>query len=424
MPTLPRAPRWNRLLSLPAAIVLPFSGSAENSNPEWPRWRGSDGLGTLSNDPPIDPSGGVGLEMLWTRPVGGGYAGVTVAEGRVYTMDRQGESPEVSERILCFDADSGTPLWNHEYPADYAGLEYDSGPRASVTIHDGLAYALGANGDLHCLEAATGEIAWSVAAVTELGAVRPKWGFAASPVIWKDTVIVHLGIPEGGGYVAFDRRTGEERWRGSADPAGYATPVFTRGKGGRDLMVAWTPKHVQVLDPDNGALVWEYPYEITYGVSIATPVVREGLVFVSSYWHGARALRLDDGELAWEDDMLRGLMACPLYRNGTGYLLERETGLVAFDFQTGRKRWDDAHQLTPADRNPQASLVHLDDTDQVLALNANGELIHASLSDAGVTEHWREQLTGKTWAHPAFDATRVFARDDRRLVAARLPRER
>ncbi|MCB1079342.1 MAG: PQQ-like beta-propeller repeat protein, partial [Verrucomicrobiae bacterium] len=315
---------------------------------------------------------------------------------------------------------TGAPIWTHSYDADYSDLEYDSGPRASVTIAEGRVWTLGTSGKVHCLDAASGNVLWSIDGVATLGAKRPKWGFAASPVLWKDTVIVHLGVP-GGGFVAFDKLTGEERWRGSNDPAGYCTPVFAM-VGDQDRMIAWTPEHIQSIDPESGQVIWEFPYEITYGVSIATPIVHEGLVFVAGYWHGSKALRLSDGSLAWEDnDHLRGLMSQPLYRDGVGWLLDKQLGLVAFDWKSGRKLWDDGHSLTPQDRNPQVNLVRLGETDGILALNANGELIHGTLTAARFEEAWREQLIGKTWAHPAFSGDLVFARDDRSVVAARLP---
>lgn len=403
-----------------ALATAPISGWADDPD-GWPRWRGPQGDGTWLHAPAIDPDGGDGLEPLWRQTIGGGYSGVTVAGGRVYTMDRQGQTPQVTERVLCFDAQSGEPVWTHSYASDYSGLEYDSGPRASVTIADGKVWTLGTSGHVHCLDAATGRVIWSLDAMARFGAVRPKWGFAASPVIWKDTVIIHLGVPDGGGFVAFGKDDGVERWRGSGDPAGYCTPVFTR-HGDRDLMIAWTPAHIQALDPDTGRTLWQFPYEITYGVSIATPIVHDGLVFVAGYWHGSKAIRLADGSLAWEDNThLRGLMSQPLYRDGVAWLLDKQHGLVSFDWKTGQKIGDDAHRLTPAERNPQVNLVWLGQTPGVLALNANGELIHGTLTRDGFTEAWREQLIGKTWAHPAFAGDRVYARDDRSLVAARLP---
>lgn len=382
---------------------------------DWPRWRGARGDGTWAGAQVISPEGGV--ERVWQQPVGGGYSGVTVADGRVYTMDRQGDN----ERVLCFDAATGDPQWSHAYPASYDGMEYGSGPRASVTIEKGKVWTLGASGHVHCLDAGTGRVLWSVDGMGRLGAVRPKWGFAASPVIWKDTVIVHLGVPKGGGFVAFGKDDGRERWRGSADPAGYGTPVFTR-HGDRDILIAWTPAHIQALEPDTGRLIWEYPYEVTYGVSIATPVVHGDLVFVAGYWQGSKCLHLGDGSLAWEDnEHLRGIMSQPMVRGGVAWLLDKQHGVVCFDWKTGRKIGDDGHALTPPDRNPQVNLVWLGDSERVLALNANGELIHGALKREGFEEVWREQVIGKTWAHPGFAGGMVFARDDRLLVGARLP---
>jgi len=403
-------------------LMLPFVlfASLGGAQADWAQWRGPQADGTWPGAPALSKGGG--LEIVWKEKLGGGYSGVTVADGRVYTMDREAGPSDaaVTESIHCFDAESGNPLWRHAYSADYSGLEYGSGPRASVRIHDGKAYALGANGNVHCLDAASGKMIWAIDAAEKLNAGRPRWGFAATPVIWKDTVIFHLGVP-GGSYLAFDQETGKEIWRGPDDPAGYATPVFTK-QGNRTLMIGWTPKHIVALDPDGGEVIWKAPYDVTSGVSIATPLIHQGMVLASGYWQGSKAIRLADGSLAWENnEFLRGLMSQGFARDGTAWLLDKEHGLNCFDLETGAKHWDDGHQLTPADRNPQATFVRLGESEDFLVLNANGELIHATITRDGVTEHWREQLTGKTWAHPAYVGHHVFARDDRSIVCAKLP---
>ena len=187
-------------------------------------------------------------------------------------------------------------------------------------------------------------------------------------------------------------------------------------------MIGWTPKHIVALDPDSGETVWKSPYDVTSGVSIATPMIHDGIVLAAGYWQGSKAIRIADGSLAWENnEYLRGLMSQGFARDGVAWLLDKEHGLNCFDLKSGEKFWDDAHQLTPTDRNPQATFVRLKDSDAFLVLNSDGELIHATIDRDGVTEHWREQLTGKTWAHPAYVGDRVFARDDRSIVSARLP---
>ena len=115
-------------------------------------------------------------------------------------------------------------------------------------------------------------------------------------------------------------------------------------------------------------------------------------------------------------------MAQPLCRDGTVYLLDRTYGLTAFELQTGKILWRDEHRLTASGRNPHASLVWLHKKGgQVLSLNAEGELVFLTLSPAGYLEHWREQIVGETWAHPAYSGNVVLARDDRNVFCWELP---
>ncbi|MEM7012533.1 MAG: PQQ-binding-like beta-propeller repeat protein [Verrucomicrobiota bacterium] len=390
-----------------------------SANADWPRWRGPNADGTFPNAPQVSKDGG--LELIWKQNIGGGYSGVTAADGRVYTMDRaEADSEDVTERVLCFDAKSGEPVFTFSYEAKYGDLQYGSGPRASARIHDGKIYTLGANGNIHCLDAVSGELIWSVDSAAALQAERPTWGFAATPVIWKDTVIFHIGVP-GGSYVAFDKDSGKKVWRGPDDPAGYGTPLFIK-RGDRDLMIGWTPKHIAALNPDDGEVIWKSPYDVTSNVSIATPLIHDDIVLASGYWQGSKAINLDDGSLVWENnEFLRGLMSQGFARDGYAWLLDKEHGLSCFELKTGKKLWDDEHQFTPTDRNPQATFVRLRDSDEFLVLNANGELIHATITTEGIEEHWREQLIGKTWAHPAYSGEYVFARDDRSIVCTKLP---
>lgn len=334
-------------------------------------------------------------------------------------MDRQTE-PTSIERVLCFDALTGEPLWTHSYDAEYGKLAYDSGPRASPTVHGGYVYTLGAVGHLYCLDALTGAVLWVKDTVAELGAQQPRWGFAASPIIWNDLVIAHIAAQPGGCLVAFDRFTGKEAWRTSGDPAGYSTPIVIQHQD-HEQLICWSPKHILSFSPDTGEPYWSLPYDVTNGVSIATPIFQEGIVFVSGYWEGSKAILLGDdphdATLLWEDsELLRGLMSQPLYRQGHVYLLDKIHGLSCFELKTGRKLWDDANQMTPRGRNPQATMVWVGDTGHMLVLNSDGELILAQLSPEGYTEHSRTRIIGRTWAHPAYSGNHVYARSDEELV--------
>lgn len=410
--------RWVVLLG------ICFSASSLAQAEEWPRWRGVRGDGTWRGPEIAESVPESGLTKVWEHDIGGGYAGVTVANGLAYLCDRVKE-PQELERIRCYDAQSGELKWSYDYPVQYGMLDYGNGPRAAPTIHDGRLYSLGAVGHLCCLDAATGEKIWAMELIADRGGRMSTWGYSASPFIVDDNVIVLTGADQNKSVVAFDQQSGEVCWSSLSDEAGYATPMVIEHNGARQL-ICWTPSHIRSLDPTDGRLFWSVPYEVQYGVSIATPIFQEGIVFVAGYWDGSKAIQLGqtprDASLLWEDKrLLRGLMSQPLYRDGYVYLLDKQYGVTCFELKSGKKRWDDGNQLTPRGRNPQASLVWLNDSDRILALNADGQLVLAQLSPEGYKEFWRTPIIGETWAHPAYAGTRVFARSDTKLVCYELP---
>jgi formylglycine-generating enzyme required for sulfatase activity/outer membrane protein assembly factor BamB len=406
---------------------------AHSAGEDWPRWRGPRGDGTWRGpELPAQWPGG-GLKTAWRQPVGGGYSGVAASRGRVYTQDyRPGPAAPAGraaattgrERVLCHDARTGKLLWSHAYPVSYRGLSYANGPRATPTVHGKRLFALGAVGHLHCLDAATGVVLWSRDLARDPKARLPGWGFAASPVVFEDLLILHAGAEPDGCLVALTLQTGKEVWRSLPDPAGYATPLLLEHEG-KPQLVCWTPTHVRGVEPRTGRRLWAVPFEVTYGTAIATPIFQEGTVLVSGYYEGSKAIRLGPSppgaEVVWQDRRnLRALMSQPLARQGHAYLLDRRYGLTCLELKTGKKVWDDGHRSTPKGRNPQATLVWLGETGRALILNSDGELILASLTPAGYQEHGRAGIIGPTWAHPAYAGDCVYARDDSELVCVLL----
>lgn len=238
--------------------------------------------------------------------------------------------------------------------------------------------------------------------------------------MFEDALIVHSGAEANACYIAFDLKTGEERWRSVDDAAGYATPLLIEHDGAQQL-VCWTPTHVRGLDPRSGELLWSVPFEVNYGTAIANPIFQEGLVLVSSYYEGSMAIRVGsdarDVDVQWHDRRnLRGLMSQPLYRDGHAYLLDKRHGVTCFEMATGRKLWDDDNRMTPKGRNPQATMVWINDADRAITLNSDGDLILLRLSPDGYSEQSRTNIIGRTWAHPAYAGNCVYARSDSELV--------
>jgi len=412
----------------------------------WPSWRGPRGDGSWNAPRIADSWSKQGLPVDWTVEIGGGYAGVSVAGHRVITMDRQviedtdraADSDETTrpgeelERVLCFDLQTGKERWTFDYEQPYGDLDYGNGPRAAPTIHGDTVLTLGALGKLNCLKVADGSVIWSHDLIKEFEGRPPVWGYAASPLVYQDTVVVFAGGDDGFCLVAFDLKTGQLKWHSLSDKAGYSWPVPVR-RNGRTQLVCWTPSHIRGTDAADGRPLWNVPYEVAEGVSIATPIVHEDIALVCGYWAGSRAIKLGqnptDAKLLWEENRyLRGLMSQPLCRNGYGYLLDKQYGLTCFELRNGKKLWDDKNSLTPRGRNPQASIVWLNeegrtDRNRIIALNAEGELVLATITPNGFAEHARTTIIDPTWSHPAFVGHRVLARSDTRLVCVQLPTE-
>jgi outer membrane protein assembly factor BamB len=222
---------------------------------------------------------------------------VAVAGGRVYVQDSKGGN----ERLVCFTAADGKQLWADEYPADYAGKlgGYAAGPRATPTIHDGRAYTVGALGKFRCVKLngdAPPELAWERDLLGEYGgnlqAEEMRWGFAGSPVVDGDLVVVAAG-GKWGSVAAFDRTSGEPRWAVGETLGAYSTPVVGTFGGVRQV-VAMTGGSVVGIGLPDGKMLWEYPWKTQYNMNAASPLVVGEYVFVSSdYDHGCAVLRVE-----------------------------------------------------------------------------------------------------------------------------------
>jgi outer membrane protein assembly factor BamB len=419
------ATSWYLLAScwIVAFVMAPLALSED-----WPDWRGPRRDGTWNAPPLSIPFPSPDQNILWRKPIGPGYAGISVEKNRVVTLERipSPESPTAGqERILCLDADSGNLLWSHSYPADYQSLDYASGPRANPAIINRVVYTLGAVGQACALDLDTGRLLWQRDLRQQESAQIPTWGLAATPLVIDDQVILHAGLPNGS-IVALDAQTGQERWRSINEPAGYATPLLIEPPFGPQLVV-WTPEQIHGIDPKQGRIEWSIPYRVTYGVSIATPVFGDGILFVSGYWEGSKAIALGpkrtDATLLYEENRwLRGLMAPPLQAEGDIFLLDKKHGLTCFERRTGKKKWDDANAMTPAGTNPQATYVWTQRGREILAFNSDGDLIRAELNPDGYRELDRVHLldpappSNTLWANPAFAGDSLYARSDREIL--------
>ncbi len=390
----------------------------------------------------IDEFASPQIDILWRQPIGPGYSGPTVAEGRVFVTDRRSE-PEPVERVHCFDAVTGTPLWDFSYPCVYT-ISYEAGPRAAVTVDAGRAYALGAMGHLHCLAAETGQVVWKRDLDQEYSISddrrMPIWGIAAAPLIYRQLVIVHIGGRDNASIVAFDKASGDFVWKSLRDQAQYSAPILIE-QAGRDVMVCWTADSVAGLDPATGNVYWRHPMEPSrMPIGIATPVVNGDRLFVTSFYDGSLMLRLRQDQPSVEPlwrrvgpsekntDALQSIISTPLFLGEHLYGADSYGELRCLEADSGDRVWED---LTATPRARWSNLHFVQNGDRTWMFNERGELIISKLSPEGFQEISRAKLIeptryqlnrrgGVCWSHPAFANRHVYARNDKEIVCASL----
>ena len=422
-----------------SGLVFVVMGSINaNWADEWPQWRGAQSQGIWYETGIRNHFDSDQITLRWRIPISSGYSGPTVANGRVYITDRIID-PDQTERIHCFDWKSGENIWTHEYSCTYSGVGYEAGPRAAVTIFDGVALSLGAMGDLLCLDAATGKVRWHHR-LSETHKIRmPIWGVTAAPVVFQESVIVQIG-GEGACVVAFDLESGKESWRALNDRASYSAPIFIR-QADEAVLLCWTGDNIVGLSPASGNVHWSIPRPPNkMPINVPTPVVQGDRIFFSSFYDGSTMIRIGKStttaELLWhregvneiDTDALHCMISTPLFLGDYIYGVDSYGQLRCLKADTGDRVWED---LT-ATRSARWSNIHMvRNGDNVWMFNEEGQLIIGRLSPDGFQEISRAQLIeptqeqlrqrgGVCWSHPAFAYKHIFARNDRELVCANL----
>jgi len=408
---------------------------------DWPQWRGPKRDGVWRETGIVERFEKNQVDIAWRAKLGPGYSGPTVADGRVYVMDRK-ERPKHEDRVLCFNAQSGQTIWSHAYKCAYGGVSYPNGPRASVTVVDGRAYALGTTGHFHCFDAANGEVLWQKDLSAEYAMRVPIWGVSASPLVEGEVVVVQVGDANDACLVAFDKRTGIEKWRALTDQPSYAAPIVIEQAHQR-VLVCYTGDNVVGLDPGSGKVHWTYPFPPTTDIvqAIATPVVHRDLLFMTNFFDGSLLLRLRQDkpgvEKVWkrvgpserQTDGLQSMISTPVLKGDYIYGVDSHGELRCLDLMTGKRIWESDAAVR---HNRWANIHFVENGDKVWMFNEHGELIISRLSPTGFEEISRAKLIeptrdqcpsrrgGVNWSHPAFANRHVFARNDKELVCADL----
>jgi outer membrane protein assembly factor BamB len=371
-------------LSLIAAAALL---AANSPAADWPQWRGlsRDGISseTVSAAWPAE-----GPKVLWRASVGTGFSSISVSQGRAYTMGNTNNE----DTIWCFEAATGKRIWQHTYPAQLTPQWYEGGPGSTPTVSGDRVFTISKWGDVFCLNAAKGTVLWQ-RDLRRDGIKPPRWGFAGSPLVWDDLVILNAGTAG----IALER----------TNAAGYASPTRFVSSGKESVLI-FAAKHLIALEPKTGHERWRQFWETDWDTNNSDPLVYGDSIFISSFSRGCGLFSVSNGNpvMTYTNHVLRNhlspgiLLGEYLYAfNGEA---KQDTDFRCIHLPTGELKWT---RKDPAF----GSLILAGD--KLIVLSEKGELLLGRASPQEFKPLARAKvLSGLGWTPPALADGRLYVR--------------
>ncbi|MSU79248.1 MAG: hypothetical protein EXS16_14295 [Gemmataceae bacterium] len=361
-----------------AAVLVSGSISLSARADDWPQFRGPNRDGISRETGWLTQWPAQGLKVLWKQPVGRGYSNVAIANGRVFTLglvSKDALKKTAEETVTCLDEASGKVLWQFSY----AGFQDRSfpGSRSTPTVDGKVVYVYGQHGGLFCLECETGKVVWQKSMVKDLGAQNVTYGYAASPLLVDDLVIVPARIlgnkvpkelsvkPASNALLlAFKKRTGEEVWRMYHDSyqlgGGYYACPTACVINGKPTLVYHTGNACFGLEPTTGKPLWEHVFSDDdlqtkkgrRGITAQEPAVLGNRIVCCIHPDNSVGLGVclevngDQVKEVWRDKLLDNYSCDYILWKGHVFGIQHNDAasrigpLYCFEVATGKKKWE------------------------------------------------------------------------------------
>jgi outer membrane protein assembly factor BamB len=402
----------------PVAFVVLFAAtSALAGAGYWPQWRGPNRDGVSTETGLLKDWAAGGPPLFWkAKGLGEGFSTVSVVSNRVYTIGDRKDSSFVT----ALNAEDGAPVWSAKLgkPGDLGGYK---GPRGAPTVDGELLYAIGQFGDLVCLESGTGKERWRKDFGKDFGGNSPNWGFAESPLVDGDKVVVTPGGSRGA-VVALNKENGAVVWQSKdfTDRAHYSSLIIA-GIGGVRQYIQLTAESVAGVAADDGRLLWRARRRGEVAV-IPTPIYHDGFVYVTSgYGMGCNLFKVtaNQGKFraaeAYANKVMVNHHGGVIKVGDHLYGYSDSKGWTCQDFKTGEARWQEKQKLG------KGCLAYADGHFYLRAEDRAGTIALIEASPAGYKEHGRfnppDRSNEQSWPHPVVTGGRLYIREQDALIA-------
>ena len=385
-------------------LALSLAASSTLVATDWPQRRGPSHNGISTETAWKAAFGADGPKQLWKASVGTGFSGVVIADGRAFTM---GSGAGEKDFVVALDAGTGKELWRFTYAEPLNPKMYEGGPNSTPTVDGGSVYTASRSGKVHCLDAATGGIKWTVDLQQTAGNTKSDWGVSGAPLIVGEKLILNFG----NGPTVLAKDSGKKIWSaGGGENNSFNTPVVTKVRG-EAVVLAHQKKELIGFRLADGKRLFGHKFGKGYETHCSDPVLTSAGVFISSGDDGGELLDLSSGQpkQVWKN-MNLSTFTCTavaigdvLYGHDSAGYKRANQEFRCVDIKTGAIKWS-------LGGFGQGSVIAAGD--RLIVLSDNGELaILKATPDKAEILARTQALGGKTWTQPALADGKLYLRN-------------
>ncbi len=406
----------NTFLCLIAILFLGWTtaGISQSLNSEgWKQFRGEYGNG-ISSEKLIEKDWKTTQpELLWKKNIGSGFSELVVTEKVVYTMySEKLDSVSGFEYLVAYDEKTGNENWRIIVDSIYIEIDgWGDGPRSTPTIDDENIYCLSGLGKFSARSKKDGKLIWELDFVKDFGSAQPRWGYASSPKLFGNMLIIEVGGKEGKAFMAFDKNTGDVVWQQGNGVATYNTPLLVNIEGQQQaLFVNGRTLYSYNLQGDT---LWTYPMHIP-GNIVMPVMIDPDKVFVSYIGSGFFIAQIKDNKA---EEIMKGTsmktdFTTSIYHDGYIYGFH-VAALRCISAETGEVKWSKRGFGKGSFILVDGKLIILSDKGKLAIANASPE----AYQELGAVD----AISGSiTWTAPSYTNGKVYVRNQTEMACFKL----